>query len=97
MNNKWRLMLYHIAIKWRWITYLFAALIVFIPIGIVIVTDSAFNSFYSKFFVSTAIALIIMGKSLAAYKKTIEYRAVPWADISGIMGLLIVLVWGIVR
>jgi len=96
-NNKLKLILYEFAVKFRLIFYLMAVLIVFVPIFIVLVTDNAFNSFYSKIFVSTAITFVIIGRILTSYKKTIENGTIHWASIGSIIGLLIVLVWDVLK
>lgn len=96
-NNNWMIKFYLFAVNWRWILYLIAVLIVCIPIFIVLVTDNAFNSFYSKLFLNTAITFVIIGKILTVFKKTIENRDIPWASIGSIIGLMIVLVLRILR
>jgi len=63
----------------------------------VLVTDNAFNSFYSEIFVNTAFIFVIVGRILTVVKKTIADRKVQWAGIGSITGLLILLVWEVLR
>ena len=79
------------------ILYLIAVLLIFIPISIVLVNDNAFNSFYSKIFVNTAIIFVIVGRILTVVKKTIVDRKVQWVGIGSITGLLILLVWEVLK
>lgn len=79
------------------ILYMIAAFIVLIPITIVLLTGIGFNSSYSKVFVNTAVSLIIAGRIFAVIRKAREDKVVPWAGIGGIIGLLIVLIWDIIR
>jgi len=96
-NGKFKLKLYFIAVKWRLILYLIAGLTLFIPILIVLLTDTALSNFYGNLFINTSIAVTIMGKILTVYKKTIENKEIPWGSIGTIVGLLIVLVGSILR
>jgi hypothetical protein len=96
-NNKMRLTVYQIAIKYRLILYTMAVLIVLIPIIIVIISNNPFNSFYSEIYINTAITFVILGKILTIYKKTIENGAIPWTSTGSIIGILIVLIWSILR
>lgn len=96
-NKKLKLMLYDIAVKHRFVFYLIAALIVFIPMFIVFVTDNPFSPFYSGVFFNTAITFVIIGRSLTAFKKTIETGVIPWASIGSTIGILVVLLWHVLR
>lgn len=95
-KSKLKLKLYEIAAKFRLIFYIIAALIVFIPVTITLVTDNTFSAFYSKVFLSTAIAFIIIGRILTAFKKTVENGVIPWGIIGSIIGLLIILVQNVI-
>jgi peptidoglycan/LPS O-acetylase OafA/YrhL len=92
-NGKLKLILYEIAVKWRLKFYLAAALLILIPIIIVLVTDNPFSPFYAEVFINTAIAFVIIGKILTAFKKAIEEGLTPWASIGSIIGLLILWIW----
>jgi fucose permease len=96
-NNKLKLNLYLIADKLKLILYLIAVLLIITPIFIVLVTDKGFNQFYSKIFISMAFTFIIIGRILTALKKTLEDSTIPWSIISSIIGLLIALIWGIIK
>lgn len=79
------------------ILYLIAGLVVLVPISIVLSTGNAFSSFYSKTFLTTAITFIIIGRTLTIAKKGKEDKTIPWGGIGSIIGLLIALIWGIIR
>jgi hypothetical protein len=96
-DKKLKLTLYKIAIRWRWVLYLLAILIILISTLIVFAIDRGFSSFYSKIFINTALAFIIVGKIFGAFKKTIEDGVTPSASIGSIIGLLIVLIWNILK
>lgn len=83
--------------KLSWTSYLIAALMVIIPTSIVLFTGNAFNPFYRKIFINTAIAFVIIGKISVIVKKTIEDGTIPWANIGTIIGLLIVLISDLIR
>lgn len=76
--------------------YIIASLLVFIPIAIVFVTETGFNSFVSKIIISTAVTLIILGKILTVIKKGKKDSSIP-KDIGIIIGLLIVLISKVLR
>lgn len=90
-SNRWNLILYSIALKWRWILYIIAALIVFVPILIVLFTGKPFDLYQSKVIVNTAITFVIAVRTLTILKRSMENRVIPWASIGGLTGLLIVL------
>ncbi|AKL96139.1 hypothetical protein CACET_c26940 [Clostridium aceticum] len=96
-KNKWMITLYLNAVKWRLISYIIAFLVIFIPIFIVAVTDNGFSSFYGKTFIALAFIFIIIGKVLTTLKKTIDDGAMHWTGIGSIIGLLIVLLWDVLR
>lgn len=83
--------------KLSFILYLIAVLLISIPISIALVTDNTFNSFYSEIFVNTAIIFVIVGSILTVVKKTIADRKVQWDGIGSITGLLILLIWEVMR
>ncbi|GAA0730444.1 hypothetical protein GCM10008905_31760 [Clostridium malenominatum] len=78
------------------ILYIIAALLVFIPTSIVLVTEFTFSSFFSKIFLSAALTLIIVGKILTIIKKSKNDKSIP-KDVGIIIGLLIVLVSKLLR
>jgi hypothetical protein len=96
-KNKLKLLLYEITVRWRLLFYLIAGLMVLVPICIVGITGNALSSFYGKVFISTAFAFIIIGRIFTAFKKTIENGFIPWTSIGSVIGLLIVLVWIILK
>jgi hypothetical protein len=89
--------LYKIANRWRWPLYLLAILIIVIPTVIVFATDNGFSSFYSKVLINIALGLIIVGKILGTFKKTMEDGFTPSSSIGSIIGLLLVFIWNILK
>nr|WP_246879848.1 histidine kinase [Bacillus suaedae] len=76
----------------KWFLYLSAALLIFIPISIVLMSDTiTFSSTFSKIVISTGIILVIFGKVLSLLEKRKENKSFS-TDIGIITGLLIALV-----
>lgn len=78
------------------ILYIIAALLVFIPISIVLVTEITFSAIVSKIHISIALVFIILGKILTIIKKGKNDHSIP-KDIGIVIGVLIVLISRLLR
>ena len=81
--NKLNLKIYIYTGKATTILYYLAVLIIIIPLSIVLVTDTAFNSSFSKIIIGLAGFLFIIGKLLVIINKKKENK-----NISGDVGIL---------
>lgn len=85
-NNKLKLML-----------YITAVLMILVPISKVLITGISYNSTYSKISISMALMLVIVGKVHTVFRTVRKDNSIPKAGIGSIIGLLIVLFWGILK
>ncbi|WP_050606768.1 hypothetical protein [Clostridium niameyense] len=73
------------------ILYALALLVIFIPISVVLITNSPFSANVSKIFITISAIFIMVGKLITIFKK--QERESRSIDIGIIAGMLIVLLF----
>ena len=77
--------------KLKWFMYFSAALLIFIPTSVVLMSDDVtFSSLFSNVVISTAIVLVILGIMVTIFEKKKANKSFA-PDIGAVIGLLIVL------
>lgn len=74
--------------------YVFAALIIIIPILIVLISNKEFSPFFSKVTISASILCIEIGLLIKTFIMKKEGKSIA-KNIGGIIGLLLVMIWKI--
>lgn len=76
--------------------YVFAALIIIIPILIVLISNKGFSSFFSEVTISVSILCIEIGLLIKTFIMKKEGKSIA-KNIGGIIGLLLVMIWKIFK
>lgn len=87
-DKKLNLLIYIYTGKLTTILYYLAVLIIIIPVSIVLVTDTPFNSYFSKIVIGTAGTFIIIGKIFVIINKKKEDKSIS-GDIGILTGIII--------
>lgn len=77
--------------------YLFAMLLIFIPIGMVLITGIPFSKQNSGLILNLAIILIIISRMIYEVDLYRENKAIELSNIGIIIGLILILVWNLIR
>ena len=90
-DKKLNLLIYIYTGKLTTILYYLAVLIIIIPVIIVFVTDTPFNSYFSKIVIGTAGIFIIIGKLFVIINKKKENKSIS-GDIGILTGITLALI-----